>query len=254
MNRPNACLPRKQRGTPYGALTRRGSLRCCSAAANNAAAYCVIFCCAITASFAPGCALLSKGDQGAARFFSLEWAPAQLGAVSTETPGVRGDLAKLRLGRVTGSAHLDERLVFRNSAYEINYYRELRWNEPPEVSLKRLLARVLFEERGLRKMVGGAGPTLDVQLTALDEIRFPKHLARAQVVASLHDEHLVIWEETLTMDRPVVEKADGDLVVATVEALGEAMQTAVDRVADRVERELSIRSTGSCRPEPVTSF
>jgi cholesterol transport system auxiliary component len=254
MNRPNACVPRKQLGTASAAFTRRGSLRCCSTAAISAATCCAIFFWAITASFAPGCALLSKGDQGAARYFSLEWAPARLGAVSTEPPGARADPSKLRLGRVTGSAHRDERLVFRDSAHEINYYRELRWNEPPEYSLKRLLARVLFEERGLGQIVGGAGPTLDVQLTAFDEIRFPKHLARAQVVASLHDEHLVIWEETLTVDQAIVEKADGDPVAATVEALGQAMRSAVDRVAERVERELSIRSAGACRPEPITSF
>ena len=202
---------------------------------------CAIFLCAIIASYAPGCALLSKGDQGAARFFSLEWAPGRPGAVPAEIPGARGVAAELRLGHVTGAPHLAERVVFRDSLNEVNYYRELRWSEPPELGLKRLLARVLFEERGLQQMVGGAGPTLDVQLTAFDEIRSPVHLARAQVIARLHDEHVVRWEETLTVDTPVVERKDGDPAVATVEALGESMQAAVNRVADRVVRELKER-------------
>ena len=207
----------------------------------NAPRACALIVCAITVSFAPGCALFSKGDQGAARFFSLEQAPGRPGAVPAVAPGARGNPAELRLGRVTGAPHIEERLVFRDSAYEIGYYRELRWTEPPELYLKRLFARVLFEERGLKHVVGGAGPTLDVQLTAFDEIRFPQRLARAQVIARLHDDHLVLWEETVTVDRPVVEKGNGDPAVATVEALGEAMQAAVDQVADRVVRELKER-------------
>ena len=193
--------------------------------------------CAISASCLPGCALLSKGDLGAARFFSLERASGQSGAVPAQAPATRADLATLRLGHVTGALHLEERLVFRNSAHEIGYYRELRWAEPPALYLERLLSRALFEERGLRQVVGGAGRTLEVQLTALDEIRGPQRLARARVIARLHDEHLVLFEETMTVDR-IVGESDGDLGAATVKALGEALQAAVDRVADRVVRAL----------------
>jgi ABC-type uncharacterized transport system auxiliary subunit len=196
---------------------------------------------AISAAFAPGCSLFSKGDQGNAHFFSLERASGRPVAVLAEAPGARADPAGLRLGHVTGAPHLEERLVYRDSAYEINYYRELRWTEPPELCLKRLLARVLFEERGLRHVVGGSGPTLDVQLTAFDEIRAPQRLVRAQVIATLHDEHLVLWEETLTVDRPIVDPKGGDPAVAMVDALGEAMQATVDRVADRVVRELTVQ-------------
>ena len=207
----------------------------------NTSRACALFLCAITASLAPGCGALSgKAEPGAPRFFSLGRAPDRPDGFAA-SPGAPGDPAELRLGRITGAPHLEERLVFRNSADEINYYRELRWTEPPEEFLKRLLERALFEERGLRHVVGGAGPTLDAQLTAFDEVRVPQHLARAQVAARLHDDHLVLWEETLTVDRPVVERKDGDLAAATVDALGRAMQAAVDQVADRVLRKLEER-------------
>jgi ABC-type uncharacterized transport system auxiliary subunit len=204
----------------------------------NTPGACVLFLCAITGSFAPGCALLSKGDPGAARFFSLERASERSGVVSSEAPETRGCTVELVLGRVTGASYLEERLVFRNSANEIHYYRDLRWTEPPELYLKRLLARELFEVRGFGHLVGGPGPTLDVQLTTFDEIRSPQHLARAQVIASLRDEHSVIWEETLTVDRPISGKEEGDSALATVLALGEAIQAVVDRVADRVVQRL----------------
>lgn len=189
--------------------------------------------CALAAS--SGCGgLLSKGDPGDARYFNLEQARAT-------HAGARAEGAELRLGRVTGATHLEDRLVFRDSAYEIGYHRELRWTEPPELSLKRQLARELFEERGLRHAVGGDGPSLDVQLTALDELRAPLHLARARVTATLHDEQVVLWEETLTVERPIIVQEGGDVPRATVEALGEAMQGVIEQVADRVVRELGER-------------
>jgi len=210
--------------------------------------------CAIIASFAPGCALFSKGDQGAARFFSINREPDRPGPLPANASEVRGEPLKLRLGRVTGVLHIEERLVYRESVHELRYYRERRWTEPPELFLERLLAHALFEERGIRHVVGGSGPTIDVQLTALDEIRAPRRLARVQVVARLHDEHLMLWEETLTVELPVIETKDGDLAVATVEALGKAMQAVVDQIAERVVRALEERIRAQTNPgtESVT--
>lgn len=215
----------------------------------NTSRTCALFLFAIASSFAPGCALFSKGDQGDARFFSLERESHRPYPVPATVPGAEAKPTVLRLGLVTGAPHLEERLVYRDSAYEVGYYRELRWTEPPERRLKRLLARVLFEERGFQQLVGGAGTTLEVQLTALDEIRFPRHLARARAVARLHDERLVLWEETLTVDRPIIEENGGDLALATVTALGDALLAAVDQIADSVAREIDEQQL----PAPMAS-
>jgi cholesterol transport system auxiliary component len=196
--------------------------------------------CTLALSLAPGCGALSaKGEEGAARYFSLELAPAPPGVVPAELPAAAPAGAELRLGRVTSAPHLEERMVFRNSAREIGYYRERRWTEPPEMFLGPLLARALFERRGLRQVVSGPGPTLDVQLVALDEIRAPELMARVVVVAQLHDARLVLWEETFTVERAVVRKKGGDPAVATVDALGEALRVAVDSVADQAVRVLA---------------
>ena len=208
----------------------------------NTTTACLLLLCTVTVPFAPGCGALSAAnDPGEARFFSMERATSQTLAAPAEVPGGTGDPLKLRLGRVTGAPHLEERVVYRDSAHEIGYYREVRWSEPPELFLKRQLARVLFEERGIRHVMGGADKTLLVKLTAFDEIRYGQHLARVQVVVKLHDEHVVLWEKTLTVDRPVAVRTDGDLAIATTEALGQAMQAIVDQIADGVERELEAR-------------
>ena len=203
---------------------------------------CGLLLCAIAAAAAPGCALFSKGDQGAARYFSLgQRASARPARVPADAPGAGAEKARLRLGHVTGAPYLEERLLFRGPGNEIVYYRELRWVEPPEEFLKLLLARVLFEERGLEQVVGGAGPTLDVELTALDEIRATQHVARAQAVARLHDDHSVLWEETLTAEIPIADRADGDLATAAVEALGKAVRAVADTIADRVVQRIEVR-------------
>jgi ABC-type uncharacterized transport system auxiliary subunit len=206
----------------------------------NTTTACALLLCAVAVPFASGCGALSAAnDPGEARFFSMERAIGRPVAAPAGVPGVvPGAPLRLRLGRVTGAPHLEERVVYRDSAHEIGYYREVRWSEPPELYLKRQLARVLFEERGIRHVMGGADRTLVAKLTALDEILAPQHLARAQVVVKLHDEHVVLWEKTLTVDRPVAVRSDGDLAIAAIEALGEAMQAIVDQIADGVVREL----------------
>ncbi|MEO7328863.1 MAG: hypothetical protein ABI193_09815, partial [Minicystis sp.] len=86
---------------------------------------------------------------------------------------------------MSGAAYLDERLVYRDSVYELGYYQERRWTEEPSHYLARRLGRVLFEERGIRQVVGGSAPTLEVELTSFEEIRAPKRVARVRVVARL---------------------------------------------------------------------
>lgn len=189
----------------------------------------------VMAFFAAGCALTSKSDPIVPRYYS----PERPGDLPKASPPSTAPSPELRLGHVEGSSHLGEMIVFRDSTYELGQYRERRWTEAPEEYLKRRLARVLFEERGLRRLVGGAGPTLEVELTAFEEIRGPKRTARVQVIARLHDQRLVRWEETLTVDQPVRARKQGDPVDPAVEAIGEALRAVVDRIADRVARELA---------------
>jgi cholesterol transport system auxiliary component len=188
--------------------------------------------CTLAALFAIGCALTSKSEAIAPRYFSPERAGgiARTGAKS---------MVELRLGHIESAPHLDERIVFRDSDYELGYYEERRWTEGPEQYLKRRLERALFEERGLHRVVGGVAPTLEVELTAFEEIRAPRRIARVEVMVRLQDQRFVRWEETLTIDQPILVKAGGDAAEATVAALGLALGAVVDRIADRAVLELT---------------
>ena len=191
-----------------------------------------------------GCALTSKSVPISPRYFSPERAgePAR---ASAKIPGVAPEL---RLGRITGASHLDERLIFRDSDYELGYYEERRWTEEPAEYLRRRLSRVLFEERGLRHVVSGIAPTLEVELTSFEEVRSPKRIARVQATVRLTDARLVRWEETLTVDQPIDENGKGDLADAMVAALGAALSTMVDKIAEHVVTDLAATPP----PEPTS--
>ncbi len=181
-----------------------------------------------------GCALFAKSAPIAPRYFS----PERHGEVLPPVfPGPNPPL-ELRLGRVSSAANLEEMLIFRDSPREVGYYRLRRWTEAPETYLRRRLARVLFESRGIRETVGGGGPTLDVQLTAFEEVRVPRPVARVQVIMRLHDERLVSWEETVTVEQQIVAN-NGDEANDVVEAIGLALEKTVDLIADRVMLELA---------------
>jgi len=197
--------------------------------------------CAVAALGTAGCALTSKSDPITPRYFSPE-RPGEVASPGARPPGTPPEL---RLGRIDGSDHLEERVVFRDSEYELGYYVERRWTEAPEEYLKRRLSRVLFEERGLQRVVTGRAPTLEVQLTAFEEIRKPKRIARVQVIVRLHDQRIVRWEETLTVNQPIADKGDAEDPDPMVEAIGQALRSAVDRIADRVVRELAAPADSS---------
>ena len=182
-----------------------------------------------------GCALTSKSDAIATRYFN----PERSGPIEARGPAPAGLAAELRLGHVTAASYLDERIVFRDSAFELGYYQEKRWTEAPEEYLRRRLQRALFEERGLRHVVGGSAPTLEVELTAFEEIRKPERIARVQVNVRLQDTRLVRWEESLTVDRPVAATGEPGHPDEMVDALGLALVEIVGRIAERVTTELT---------------
>ncbi len=177
-----------------------------------------------------GCALLSKGELGTRRFYTLDQA-APVARAKSEALG-----AELRLGRVTAGACGSELMMVRQSPFEVSFDEERRWTERPEVSLRRALSRVLFEELGLRSVVGGAGPVLEVELLEFEEVRAPSPVGRVTVTWSLSDDRVVSTQRTLRVERPIGKSAvEGD---AVAEAIGAAMREAVETMAREVVSEL----------------
>lgn len=187
------------------------------------------------------CALLGKSDPLVPKYYSPESHATPVQA----TPAASAQY--LRLGRIQGDA-LRERIVYRDSPYELGYYEDRRWTERPEAYLRRALSRALFEERGFLRVTSGVSAILEAEIVAFEEIRKPKPLVRMQVVVTLDRDHVTILHETIRVERPIA--ASKDHTAAVVEALSQALQATVTQIAERVTSKLSAPPEPSPAAEP----
>jgi cholesterol transport system auxiliary component len=188
--------------------------------------------CVVLLVLAPGCALLSKSDPVVPRYFSADGAdpPAPR---TTDATGL-----ELRLGRVNADAYIKDRIVHRDSAFEIGYYDDRVWTEKPDAYVRRALARALFDERGVTQLLSGIGATLDVDIVAFEEVRNPAHLARIKLVYVVYDDRVVRLSRSVVVDCPIAT-AKGDAgATETARAMSKALVAAVDAVADAATSEL----------------
>ena len=189
------------------------------------------------------CALFSKGEVNFPRYFSPDL-PKATSKVGSKRSGV-----ELRLGRVSAGSYIGEKIVFRESDYEVGFYDFLMWTEKPEAYLRRALTRVLFEEEGLTSVLSGAGPTLDVELVSFEEVKTPVHLGLVRIAFTLHDDRVVHMQQTMAIERPIVMVVAKDKQAdAVAEALGEALRSAVYEVSGRVLADLARVTSTAPRP------
>ncbi len=198
------------------------------------------------ATFALGtsaCALTSKAELVETRYFS----PERVRPTGATSGSAAGGVLELKLGRVSSGSSLRERIAYRDAAYELGYYDDLRWTERPETYVRRGLGRALFEEHGIHRMLGGLAPTLDVAVIAFDDLRLPTGRGvRVQLELLLHEESRVLLEETLTVERPVLgdKPKIEDVVAAMAIALDEASEQATKRVESALATKRSAATPG----------
>jgi cholesterol transport system auxiliary component len=193
-----------------------------------------VYAVALLAFWLKGCALTSKSEPMSPRYFSPD--------VGRSAPAVRAQALsrlELRLGQIGAASSLEERIAYRMSETELGYYDNRRWTEPPEEYLRRALGHELFEDRGLRRVVSGAAPTLDVELVHFEELRYGANRARVAVRFSLRDEHSALLERVLVVEQPIASGESEAAPVRVAVALSNALSQAVSNLADEVVAELS---------------
>lgn len=176
-----------------------------------------------------GCALTSKGDALAIRWYTPEAAKAQLTSASTGGP-VADNAAQIELGRVYSGLNLREKIAYRDSAFEEGFYEDKRWTERPEVYVRRELEHALYEEHGLRRALAAQAPALEVEVMAFEEVIGPNqnHAARVVLKAVVHDEQQALLEKTYTVERPVDPNAK------TFAGVVQAMSLSLDAATDQI--------------------
>lgn len=183
-----------------------------------------------------GCALLSKSEPLEWRYFEVDDAPSYQGPASSGAE--QGQAPRLRLGLVKASRHLDQRIVSRTSAHELTYYEDLRWTSEPDDFVRRSLVRNLYEKAGLSRVISGIAPTLEVELTAFEEINDGgKRRAHVTLESVLHDDRVQLSQHTVEVESET-SGSDGDAAQALVAALGRALAKAVATVTEQTVREL----------------
>src|SRR5262245_40298154 len=110
------------------------------------------------------CALTSKGDALRIRYFTPESTHVRVTSASPGCPIPTGagsacpvpanawdhHTRAVELGRVWSGLHLREKIAYRDGAFEVGYYDDLRWTERPEVFVRRTLGRTLYEDHGMK--------------------------------------------------------------------------------------------------------
>jgi cholesterol transport system auxiliary component len=181
-----------------------------------------------------GCALTSKSKPIEMRYFAPVVTAPVKGSPPIAGPAPAIGEQKLRLGRVEGASYLRAKIAYRESRHEVGYYETRRWTEEPAEYVRRALSRAFFEERGLAEVVSGTAPTLEIELSAFDEVRGARPSARIEVTWKLRNGRDVIAQRTLEVSRPMVGKDADDLAVA----MGGALDEVVDAVVGDVISEL----------------
>jgi cholesterol transport system auxiliary component len=175
-----------------------------------------------------GCSLVSRGATLGPHYYDAE--PPRPVATVAALPA-----CAVELGDVDANDDLGQSIAFRRSRFEVGYYETRRWTESPDNYLRRALERALFDERRCRRVLSGAGPTLDARLLSFEELQGATHQARVRVRVTLREAAAVISERTFEAVRPFRggggDAAFDEFVAAISQALDEVVGRVVELVA-----------------------
>lgn len=170
-----------------------------------------------------GCALTSRSAPVQLRYFAIDvprdGATTQLAA--------RCEL-ELQLGRIEPDIYLREKIAHRVSPAEIQLYDLKRWTETPDVYVRRALEHALFERRPFRQVLVGRAPTLDVEVIAFEEVGTRPSRGRVELRYRLLDDRSVLATDVVAVERI----AQGPDFPAVIDAIGEALDVAANRIAE----------------------
>lgn len=187
-----------------------------------------------------GCALLSRGSAMTIHWYDPEAALPRLHGAALCEGGSSGPGAlEVELGRVSAGINLRERIAYRDDTFDVGYYDDKRWTERPDAYVRRALARALFEERCVARVMGGPGPVLDVEVLAFEELRGPPRAARVRLRLIVHDDRDTFLERTISVVRPA--PADRRGFDGVVQAMAAALDAAAEEIASLTEGALRAR-------------
>lgn len=143
------------------------------------------------------------------------------------------------------TAYDDERIVYRNSPYKLEYYNYHRWVSSPGALvggyLGQALARTGDFKAVLREQTADASLVLGGRIVALEEVDQDKThwIGRVALELTLTDPKTgeVIWAQPYEETEP--------LTMQNPEGLARAVSTALDRIAKKAAPEIAERAAAT---------
>jgi ABC-type uncharacterized transport system auxiliary subunit len=154
--------------------------------------------------------------------------------------------APIRLHSVRSAPFLRERVVWRVSGVEYGLYEQRRWFELPSRYVRRALMATLSDTPGVRLVDDIDAPKLEVEVLAFDEVLTPKHEASVALAVRLRTGSRTTLDRTYAATVPI--ESDGGAAMA--QAMGRALDEAVEQVAKGVVAALASHSHSTSRRKP----
>jgi len=172
------------------------------------------------------------GSTPQVRYYQLATPPAEA-AKST------GDKVLVVEALASDGAYDDERIVYRNNPYRLDYYNYHRWVATPGVLvggyLEKALSRTGNFKAVLREQTADTSLVLGGRINAIEEVdRDPKHwVGRISLELTLTDPKTgdVVWAQPFEETEP--------LPVQNPEGLARAISIALDRIAQRAAPQIA---------------
>jgi len=169
----------------------------------------------------------------------------QLSSAAPAAASKAGDKILVVEALSSDTAYDDERIVYRNSPYKLDYYNYHRWVSTPGALvggyLGQALARTGDFKAVLREQTPDASLVLGGRITALEEVDKDKThwVGRIALELTLTDPRTneVVWAQPYEEIEP--------LPMQNPEGLARAISTALDRIAKRAAPEIAERAAAT---------
>jgi len=156
----------------------------------------------------------------------------RLAPVGADIPHT-GDKVIVVESLASDAAYDDERIVYRNGPYRLDYYNYHRWSSPPGALvggyLETALGRTGTFKAVVRDQTADAAMIVGGHITAIEEVDTdPKHwLGRIALELTLTDPKTggIVWTQTFEETEP--------MSVQNPEGLARAISTALSRIATK---------------------
>jgi len=163
----------------------------------------------------------------------------QLATPRAEAAKSTGDKVLVVEALASDGAYDDERIVYRNNPYRLDYYNYHRWVATPGVLvggyLEKALSRTGNFKAVLREQTADTSLVLGGRINAIEEVdRDPKHwVGRISLELTLTDPKTgdVVWAQPFEETEP--------LPVQNPEGLARAISIALDRIAQRAAPQIA---------------